>query len=45
MKFSVIMPAYNGMHYIDAAVASVLSQSYADFEYIITDDGSTDGTR
>ena len=45
MKFSVIMPAYNGIHYIDAAVASVLSQSYADFEYIITDDGSTDGTR
>lgn len=45
MKFSVIMPAYNGMHYIDAAVASVLSQSYADFECIITDDGSTDGTR
>lgn len=45
MKFSVIMPAYNGMHYIDAAATSVLSQSYADFEYIITDDGSTDGTR
>ena len=44
MKFSVIMPAYNGMHYIDAAATSVLSQSYADFEYIITDDGSTDGT-
>lgn len=43
--FSVIMPAYNGMHYIDAAVTSVLSQSYADLEYIITDDGSTDGTR
>jgi glycosyltransferase involved in cell wall biosynthesis len=38
------MPAYNGERYLDAAVRSILTQSYTDFEYIIIDDGSTDGT-
>jgi glycosyltransferase involved in cell wall biosynthesis len=42
---SVIMPAYNAARYIDEAVSSILNQTYRDFEFIIIDDGSTDGTR
>lgn len=45
MMFSVIIPAYNAEHFIDASVISVLSQSCDDYELIIVDDGSQDGTR
>jgi len=41
---SVLMPVYNGEKYISEAVESILSQSYTDFELIITDDGSDDRT-
>lgn len=44
MKISVIIPAYNQAHYLDAAVESVLAQTRPDFEVIIVDDGSTDDT-
>lgn len=43
-KFSVIVPAYNVETYIDRCVMSILNQTYSDFELIIIDDGSTDGT-
>ena len=41
---SVIMPVYNGERYLAEAIASILGQTYADFEFIIVDDGSTDGS-
>lgn len=41
---SVITPVYNAKDYIDALVASVLAQSFSDFELILVDDGSTDGS-
>lgn len=41
---SVIMPVYNGEAYLKEAIESMLSQTYASFEFIIIDDGSTDDT-
>jgi len=41
---SAIMPAYNAERFINQAIQSVLSQTYADWELIVVDDGSTDGT-
>ncbi|MBT3864706.1 glycosyltransferase [Candidatus Peregrinibacteria bacterium] len=38
------MPVYNHEGCVAEAIQSVLDQSYGDFEFIITDDGSTDGT-
>jgi len=41
---SVVMPVYNALPYLDAAVESILGQSFADFEFVILDDASTDGS-
>jgi lambda repressor-like predicted transcriptional regulator len=43
MKFSIIIPLYNKAPYISDTLASVLAQSYTDYEVIVVDDGSTDG--
>jgi len=43
-RVSVVLPAYNAEAYLPEAVASILGQTYADFELIALDDGSTDGT-
>jgi glycosyltransferase involved in cell wall biosynthesis len=38
------LPVYNGERYLDGALTSILEQSYRDFELIISDNASTDGT-
>ena len=38
------MPVYNGQRFIRQAIASVLAQSFADFELLVSDNASTDGT-
>jgi len=43
-KISVLMPAYNAGKYIREAIASVLGQTFPDFELLVINDGSTDET-
>lgn len=44
MKFSVILPLYNKAPYVAKAIDSVLTQTCPDFELVIMDDGSSDGS-
>lgn len=44
MAVSIIMPAYNSAEFIAESIQSVISQTYKDWELIITDDHSTDET-
>lgn len=44
MLFSVIVPTFNRVHFLHRALASVWAQRFTDFEAIVVDDGSTDGT-
>lgn len=44
MKFSVVIPVYNVKDYLEKCVKSVLAQRCDDYEVILVDDGSTDGS-
>ncbi|OIO39235.1 MAG: hypothetical protein AUJ71_01170 [Candidatus Omnitrophica bacterium CG1_02_49_16] len=41
---SVVMPVYNAACFLEQSVKSILGQTFGDFEFIIIDDGSTDGS-
>ena len=43
-RVSVVLPVHNGAAYLDAAIVSILGQTFRDFELICVDDGSTDET-
>ncbi len=43
-KISIITPCYNGGYFLPETIDSVLEQTYQDYEVIIIDDGSNDGT-
>lgn len=44
VEISVIVPVYNVRPYLDRCMESVLGQTFRDFELILVDDGSTDGS-
>jgi glycosyltransferase involved in cell wall biosynthesis len=44
-KVSIGMPVYNGERFLEQALDSLLSQSFEDFELLIADNASTDGTQ
>ena len=44
MKISIIIPVFNKVRYIERCFVSVIAQEFSDFEAIIVDDGSTDGS-
>ena len=43
-KVTVLMSVYNGEAYLKASVQSVLEQTFRDFEFLVIDDGSSDGS-
>jgi glycosyltransferase involved in cell wall biosynthesis len=43
-RVSVVSTVYNGAPYFDRAIPGILAQTFDDFEFVIVDDGSTDGS-
>ncbi|WP_319414372.1 glycosyltransferase [uncultured Cohaesibacter sp.] len=43
-EISVILPVYNGEAYVEEAISSILAQDFTDFELLVINDGSTDGS-
>lgn len=43
-KISVVVPVYNGEKYLGQCIDSILNQTFRDFELILLDDGSPDGS-
>jgi glycosyltransferase involved in cell wall biosynthesis len=45
MRFTVLTPTYNRAHCLSGVFSSLCGQTFRDFEWVIADDGSDDGTR
>ncbi|MGB4781435.1 glycosyltransferase family 2 protein [Candidatus Methylomirabilis sp.] len=43
-RVTVLIPVYNREKYVAAAIESILAKSFIDFELLLIDDGSTDGS-
>ena len=43
-RVSIVMPVLNGKRFIAEAIASIVAQTYRNYELVLVDDGSTDGT-
>ncbi|OSC39387.1 glycosyltransferase family 2 protein [Mycobacterium decipiens] len=43
-QVSIVVPAYNSVAFIDTTMKSILSQTFRDFELVVSDHSSTDGT-
>ena len=43
-QLSVIMSVYNGEHFLEESIHSILNQTFSDFEFIIINDGSKDAS-
>src|SRR6266850_1923969 len=41
---SVVMPVHNALPFLDESIKSILKQTLSDFEFVILDDASTDGS-
>ena len=44
MEISIVTPVYNAAEYLPQAIESVKRQGFDDYEWIVCDDGSTDGS-
>lgn len=44
-KYSIILPVYNGIKYLPTCVGTILANEYDDYELIISNDNSNDGTK
>lgn len=44
-RVSIVLPTYNRLDLLRQALASIRAQTYTDYEIVVVDDGSTDGTR
>ena len=44
-RVTVVIPTYNRRDYLRLTLDSVFAQTFTDYEVVVVDDGSTDGTR
>ena len=44
LEVAIVLPVRNGERYLRQAIDSVLGQTFRDFELVVVDDGSTDGS-